>query len=125
MPDLFGLDIAGIVRDAITGAGGLRPATLIKVTPGTRTALALAGGTNPTQASYTTQGILEIRTVHDAGDMTRRQKAVITLLGKPLTESSVAPEAGDRVTLEGATYDVTEVQRDPAAATYTCTVVGA
>jgi hypothetical protein len=37
----------------------------------------------------------------------------------------VAPEAGDLVTIEGATYSISAVTRDPAAATYSCTVAGA
>ena len=71
--------------------------------------------------------MLDLRTERDwtgnAWDMTRRQKAIITILGKPL--GAIVPESGDRVTIEGATYDVTAVDRDPAAATYSLTVVGA
>ena len=129
MPALFGLDIAGIVSDAIAGAGNLRPATLVKVTPGTRTVGSLSTGTNPTQASYTTQGVFEPTTKGDwngsSWDMTRREVGTVTLLGKPLTAAGVVPEAGDLVTIEGATYSISAVSRDPSAASYTCTVTGA
>ena len=123
MPDLFGLDIASIVNSAIGDAGGLRPATLVKMTPGTRTGGSLSYGTNPTQASYTTSGIFEPSTAADAQTLTRRQRGTVMLLAKPL--GSVVPETGDQVTIEGAAYAVEAVSRDPAAATYSCTVSGA
>ena len=126
MPDLFGLDIAGIVADALTSAGGLAAATLVKIYPGSRVPGALTGGVNPTSTSYTTTGILETRAERDwAGSgwtMTERKKATITLVGKPLTDAGVTPEAGDRVTLEAVTYEIITVDRDPAAATYSLTV---
>ena len=134
MPDLFGLDIAGIVDSSLKSAGGLPAATLIKVTPGTRTAGSLSGGTNPTQASYPTTGIFEPTTKGDwngtSWDMTRREIGTVTLMGKPLTLAGVMPEAGDLVTAVDAlgtsrTYSITAVGGDPAAATYSCTVAGA
>ena len=129
MPDLFGLDIGGILRDAIGSAGGLRPVTLVKVYTGSRVPGDLAGGTNADTVSYTTEGILEAGSDRDftgtGWAMTRRQRAIVTVLGAPLTEAGVAPDVGDRVTIEGATYEIKIVDRDPAAATYSLQGVGA
>ena len=125
MSDLFGLDIAGILSDAIGSAGGLAPATLVKVHLGSRVPGDLAGGTRADTLEYATTGTLSTRTEHDPQTLTRRERMVVTLLGAALTAAGVVPEAGDRVAIEGATYDVVAVDRDPAAATYECTVAGA
>lgn len=129
MPDVFGLNIAEILESAVSAAGGLRPATLIKVTPGTRTAGSLADGTNPIRVRYQTQGIVEPTSKGDwngqAWDMTRRETVTVTLLGAPLTRAGAVPESGDLVEIEGATYALGQVTRDPAAATYSCTAAGA
>lgn len=131
MPDLFGLDLAGIVEAALDSAGGLLPATLIKVRPGSRTPGDLASGTNADATSYPTQGIAQPSSSADGGTLTDRKQVAITLLGAPLTRAGVEPEVGDRVTIvdvNGATVTYTidgPVARDPAAATYTLTAVGA
>lgn len=135
MPDLFGLDLAGIVEAALDSAGGLLPATLIKVRPGARTPGDLASGTNADATSYPTQGIAQPGSDRDfAGSSwqaTRLQRCTITLLGAPLTRAGVEPEVGDRVAIvdiNGATVTYTidgPVARDPAAATYTLTAAGA
>ena len=132
MPDLFGLDLAGIVEAAIDSAGGLLPATLIKVRPGARTPGDLASGTNADATSYPTQGIAQPGSDRDfAGSSwqaTRLQRCTITLLGAPLTRAGVAPEVDDQVTIEGQTWTI-KVQdpdgRDPAGAVYTLMCVGA
>lgn len=125
MPDLFGLDLAGIVNDALTGAGGLRPATLTKVTPGTRTPGSLTGGTNPTSASYPTQGIAQTTTQGDPGTLTARTTTIVTLLGAKLIAAGVEPTVGDRVTIgnvgdaDRATYElIGPVSSDSSGASY-------
>lgn len=138
MPDLFGLDIAGIVSDALATAGGLPVATLIKVTPGTRTAGDLAGGTNATTARYPTTGIAEPGSDRDfsagAGwQATERARCTISLVGKALTDAGVAPAVDDQIEIANAqgvveTWTI-KVQdpdgRDPAAAMYVSICVGA
>lgn len=126
MPDLFGLDLGGIVETALDSAGGLRPATLVRVTPGDRTPGNLTGGTNPDATSYPTQGTVTRGNATDPGTLTRRETVSVMLLGAPLSRAGVAPEVGDRVTVDGVTYDVTgPVDSDPAAATYTFAAAGA
>ncbi len=44
MPNLFGIDIAGIINSEIAAAGGVLSGTLTKTAPGTRTAGSLTAG---------------------------------------------------------------------------------
>lgn len=119
MPDLFGLDLAGIVADAIGVAGGLRPATLIRVYPGSRVPGALTGGTHPDPVSYTTEGLVQTSTTADPGTLTNRTTTTVTLLGRDLLAAGVEPTVGDRVTLDGLTYELTgAVSSDSSGATY-------
>jgi len=117
--DLFGLDLAGIVADAIGAAGGLRPATLIRVYPGSRVPGALTGGTHPDPVSYTTEGMVQTSTTADPGTLTNRTTTTVTLLGRDLQLAGVEPLVGDRVTIDGLTYELTgPVSSDSSGAVY-------
>ena len=118
MPDLFGIDIAGILNTEISKAGGLVPGTLSRVTPGTRTVDNLTAGTNPTTTGHTFQGFVENKEVRLAGQVSSKSVPVITVMGASVLPITV-PEVNDTVILEGITYTLTElVSRDPAAAVY-------
>ena len=132
MTRLFGLDIAAIVNASIKSAGGLLPATLIKVSPTTRDPGDLPGGTNAEERSYACQGMIEHGAglsqgsfgEASAGDMYRQERGiVVTLLGASI-EAGKVPEPGDRVTIEGVAYEVRSVSSDPARATYDLVVFG-
>lgn len=133
MPSLFGLNIAREVNAALRSAGGVLDATLIKVTAGTRTAGNLANGTNPTETSYACKGFMETATnvslgtfgEATAGDLNVQERQTVSLLGDSIEGGTIAPVAGDRVTIEGATYSIQAVTRDPAGAVYECAVAGA
>lgn len=123
MPNLFGIDIAGIIGENL--GPGLLAATLIKVTQGTRTGGSLTAGMNPTTASYAARGILsdyEDRQIN--GTLIVQGDKQVLLLGSTIASSQI-PVAGDKVTIEGRTYNIIKVTRDPAAATYLCQVRGA
>lgn len=123
MPSLFGIDIAGIIGDNL--GPGLLPATLIKVTPGTRTPGSLTGGANATTASYSARGILvEYDDKEIDGTLVVKGDKQVLLLGATIASSKI-PVPGDSVTIEGYTYNIIKVSRDPAAATYSCQVRGA
>jgi hypothetical protein len=132
MPRLFGIDIAAEVHAAISSAGGVLDATLVKVATGARTALSLANGTNPTETGYACKGFMstESRTTLGAfmeitpGDLTKEERQTVTILGGSLP-SGIVPLGGDRVTIESVTYAITMVTRDPAGAAYVCQVRGA
>jgi hypothetical protein len=125
MPDLFGLDIAGIVADAIDQAGGLLDVTLTKKTPGTRDPNDLTAGTHPTSTPYACEGVVSdyaARLIDSTLVATGDRRVVI--LGATLPPD-IVPAPGDQVTIESLTYDVVRVTRDPAAASYELQVRGA
>ena len=115
---LFGIDIAGTLSSAISSAGGVTSAVLIKRTPGTRTSGNPAAGTNATEIRIPCQAIV------DGSDA----EAAITLLGASIVYQGarVVPEAGDAIEVRGRTLEIGErPEADPAAATYTCRAAGA
>jgi hypothetical protein len=119
MPSLFGVDIAQEIFTAFNGQ--LLTGTLTKVTPGTRTSGALAGGTNPTSVNYTFQGFVDLKSEVNTPAWSQQGGRFVTIIGNSISPAAV-PQPGDSITIEGTTYKVHEVERDPAAATYTCKV---
>lgn len=118
MPDLFGLDIAGIVADAI--GPGVLDATLTKEVAGNRTEGSLTGGMNAVPTNYGCRGFVDDYSASQIdGTLIRENDHKVTLLGGTLP-SGVIPQQGDEILIEGTTYEVIKVKRDPAAATYTC-----
>lgn len=123
MPSLFGIDIAGIVNAEL--GPGLLPATLQVVTPGSRDPLNVTSGTNPTVVEYSCRGVLEDYDDRQIdGELILRGDRKVLLLGKSIGGGAVEPKPGDQVTIEGRTFSVIGVTRDPAAATYTLQVRG-
>ena len=125
MADIFGLDLAGIVNDAINDAGGLIPLTLLTRTGGTRTTGDPAGGRNATESPSTGQGIIEDYLDDEIdGTVVRQGDRRVLIMGASLP-SGVVPSTNDSVTIEGRTYKIVgPVKRDPAAASYTCQARG-
>lgn len=122
MPNLFGVDIAKEINDAM--GSGLLAATLIKVTPGTPTTGSLTSGSNPKTSSSSCRGVIEEYDSREIdGTIIYMGDRKVLLLGGSLPSGTV-PTPGDRVTIEGSTFDVVGVKRDPAAASYTCQVRG-
>lgn len=122
MPDLFGIDIAGIVNDSIQDAGGLPAAVLTRITYGARTAGSLTGGKAKTSKDYRASGLIEdYREDQIDGEVIVRGDRKVMLLGASI-EGGIVPEAGDLVAIEGTQYRVENVRRDPAAATYSLQV---
>lgn len=118
MPDLFGIDIAGILNTEIANAGGLPQGTLTKVTRGTRTSGSLTAGLSETPTTHTFNGFLEQGQVRIPGTRATETGDFITILGASVTPTAV-PGVNDTVVLEGQTYELVELMvRDPAAATY-------
>lgn len=121
MTRLFGVDIAAIVNSEI--APGLRPATLIAVTPTTRTLGALASGTNPTETSYPCRGVrLENRGQLVAGELVGTDEAIVLLVANSIGGGAVTPKATDKVTIEGRTRSIVRLDGDPARASWVCVV---
>ena len=117
MPDLFGLDIAQLVADAIAAAGNLRPGTLTKtdISPDPNDPDTLV----TTTTNYAFQGFIEARAILRAETLISETVPVLTIIGASVASSAV-PESNDQATLDGITYELGDlVSRDPAAAVYT------
>ena len=121
--ELFGIDIAKVVNDAIASAGGVLDATLIKVTAGTRTAGSLTSGTNPTESPLRCKGFYDdAQKSRFPNTLVQKDTRIAAILGASVP-GRVAPEPGDKITLENETSEVLEIlERDPASALYLCLV---
>jgi len=120
MPDLFGLDLAGIVNDAIESAGGLVPLSLIKEVETPPPPDDPGGAGTVTQTTYPGNGIIDdYEDEHIDGTLVKRGDRQILILGASLP-SGIIPAEDDKVTIEEGTYNVVAIKRDPAAATYVC-----
>lgn len=118
MPDLFGIDIAGIVADSIASAGGVVAGTLTKITAGTRTPGSLTAGTNPTSTVHTFQGFIAKKTTRADVTLVSETMSVATILGASISPA-VVPEVGDTILLEGVSWSLVQLlSRDPAEAVY-------
>src|SRR5204863_2015182 len=99
-------DLANLVGAALVGAGMSMDATLIKVTPGTRTPGAISAGTNPSIAPYPVQGIpVSTTPFRLAGTLIAGVDRVIKLFGASLP-AGVTPAPGDRITIDGKTSTI-------------------
>ena len=120
---LFGLNIAQIVNDEISAAGGVLTGTLTKRTNTGRTVGNLTGGQNPSSVNYTFNGFLENRSeVRRGGTLVSAGGQFVSILGASLP-SGIIPEQSDQITIENTLFEVLSVpNRDPAAAVYECLV---
>lgn len=115
---LFGVDISGIINREV--GPGVNAATLIKVTPGTRTPGNLTGGTNSTEVNRSARGFLDsLRKKHIENTLTEDGDVLINLVGDSI-EASAVPRPGDKITIRGNTYNVIVADVDPADALYEC-----
>lgn len=124
MPNLFGIDIAGLVNSSIAGAGGVLTGTLHKRTAGTRTSGQLTSGVNPTYVDSTFNGFIDRKTSTQlvGGTLVTKEGERASILGASISPAAV-PEMGDELTLEGNRYKITKVlDRDPAGALYVCQI---
>lgn len=118
--NLFGANISGKVAAAL--GSKLLAATLVKRTPGTRTTTARDAGTNPTESRHTARGIVEEYSATQIdGTLVRRGDRRVLLLADTIAGRKV-PAQNDSIVIEGQTYVVVAVTRDPDAATFTCQV---
>lgn len=117
---LFGVNISKIIKDEI--GPGVLDATLIKKTSGSRTGGQLTGGTNPAPTNYSCKGFIDSQKQKDRdGTLADDGSKIIVLIGDTIDSGNTAPDTQDQVTIEGTTYSISQVDRDPAAATYTLT----
>lgn len=114
---LFGVNISKLVADNI--GPGVLDATLVSHTPGTRSADPTAGR-QPTSISFPCKGFIDSKSREEiGGTLVKDGDVVIVLLGDTINGGGTAPVLNDRVLIEGKTYRIGGLDRDPAAATYT------
>ena len=112
--------IAKQVGKALKSAGMAKAATLIVVTKGTRTPGDLAAGTNPTEASVDARGlVITWKRALLGATAVQVSDRVVMLLGAMIAGGAV-PKVGDKITIEGVTGRILDVERDAASATYSC-----
>jgi len=115
---LFGVNISGLINQHI--GPGVNDCTLTKVTPGARTAGQLTGGTNPTSTTHAAKGFLDnLDKNRLEGSLVEDGDVLIGIVGDSIVGGEV-PRPGDRVTILGNTYNVIQVEVDPAQALYEC-----
>jgi hypothetical protein len=120
-------ELASIVADALVSAEMSLPATLTKVTPGTRTPGAISAGRHSSTTDYPVQAIAaSTSAMRIAGTLIAGVDRVIRIFGASLP-AGVVPTPGDRVTMDGATSTIVgdsaglrAVTVDAAKAMYTC-----
>ena len=121
---IFGVDIAGLVADAIS-ASDATAATLISVVPGTRTVGSPSAGTNPTSTNYGCRGfVVDYAAAQIDGTLVVVGDRLVSLVAKSINGGSTTPKPGDRVTVRSRTYSVVRVEGDAAEAMWHCQVRG-
>lgn len=120
MVNYLGKNLSGLIKKFVGPL--VNSATLIKITPGSRTAGQLTGGTNPTTVSYPCKGFIAQKNLqHVSGTLVSDGSVVIVLLGDTINSGNTTPSVGDRIIIEGNTYQIAEdgvLDRDPSKATY-------
>lgn len=120
---IAGINISGIVNKEIGGKvltdKPSHDAILISIVAGTRTGN-LTGGTQPTETSHTCTGFIDSQNRESVGGtLIEDGDIVIGLIGDSIADAAV-PKGEDKITIEGSTYRIKGIDRDPAAAMYTC-----
>lgn len=107
MAELFGIDIAAEVADALDAAGGLRSGVL-----------------RPGNGDHAFQGFTETRSLRTGDErieetLVHRGTPLLNIVGGSLPDG-VAPAVNDTAELDGVTYTLLELLGlDPAKALYT------
>lgn len=132
MSELFGLDIQGLVTDSLEGE--LVPVTITRTVQGGTynpvTDQYEDGSGNevlPTEQEFTSEGITPansgigaFQSILSAVGQTIDNQREVLVLAKPL---GTVPKAGDRLAIDGETFEVTGIpDKDPAGATWTIKV---
>jgi hypothetical protein len=110
--------IAKLVYKSLKQAKMTISATLIKVTEGARGGTVSAGQT-PTEAGFAAKGFVPLKHAQKIGDtVVQQDDRVVCLLGASIAGGQV-PTSNDRVTIDGETLRIIDVQTDAAKAVYT------
>lgn len=118
MPDIFGVDLAGIINEAFS------PLVFDQVLTKSVTTRDPADSTKTVSVStdYPCKGFVDVYVDKwVAGTTVKVDDHKIVILGDSLPVG-IVPEPGNKITAEGRVYIIVKdgVARDPAAATYEC-----
>ena len=117
MPQVFGLDIASLVADAINAAGGLSPGTLITTTEGARDPDNPNVRAAPTTATSQLECTIETRTRRNRETAVAKTTIIATIIAGTIIPVRT-PRVNDQLRVEGTTYTLTRlISEDPAGAT--------
>lgn len=123
---LYGIDVSGIIKKEVGDKVLTDPAhaaSLRHFTVGTRTGN-LTGGTEPTHTDHTCKGFIDTKNLKSfKGTLVTDGHVFIVLIGDSIAPA-VVPVVEDQITIESKTYWIKVLDRDPAAATYTCMCKG-
>ena len=118
MGNLFGLDIAQIVADALAEAGNLQQGKLLKSTPGAEDPTDPTSPPSATVTQHTFQGFIEQRAERRYETLIVESSPIMTIIGKSVSPAA-EPKVNDQAELAGTTYSLARlIHRDPAGATY-------
>lgn len=112
--------IAKQVGGAMKKAGMTKAATLIVVTAGTRTPGAVSAGTNPTTTNVKARGLVVQWKRKLLGETVVQKTDRVVMLFGSLIAGGAVPKVSDRITIEGSTGTIVDIERDAASATYQC-----
>lgn len=119
MSDLFGIDIAGLVAETLSGQ--LITGSWVTRTFGSRTPGSLTEGRAPTEVTITFEGIFEnIAKKYREEDTNIKveDQAILMIVGS-FSPAGYEPQPDDTIMLEGRTVRVYKIlERDPASATF-------
>ena len=116
--ELFGLNIAEIINDAVNDAGGLTPGKLTHLTIGARDVSNPTGGTNPTETIHIFQGIISKKQIKRDNQVSAFFETTISILSDSL-KPGVVPAVNDFVDMGGIRYTLIELLSvDPSLANY-------
>lgn len=113
---LFGIDIASVVSDAVSGAGGLKQVVVTRVSQGTRDPDDITAGRQGATITTITQGFVESASEFAKQASSVQHEATGLLIAKPM---SFRPAPGDTVLCDGRTWTIVgPVKTDPAGASH-------
>lgn len=101
---------------------GVKPCTLIKTTPGTRTPGAISAGTNPVSTSYGATGLVSDYDDSDIdGTLIVKGDRQVAIFGASIS-GGARPAPQDTIVIDGETLRIVDkgVRSDPVRAMYLC-----
>jgi hypothetical protein len=109
--------IAKAVSAGLKQAKAVEAATLVRDTPGVRTAGNLAAGTNPTTTSFACSGFVSDEKHDKIGEtVVDKTHLIVCLTGL----GDTVPTSNDRVTIGGVTFPIADLEGNPALWTIAC-----